>query len=305
MNSAHLAVPFLIGCEKILLITDGYSEDRKFRIFKNGTSYLLRTFDRQRTSEKEKEFRALEKMHELNVRCSRPLEMGILPDVELAYMLLTFIDGEDAGLALPKLSKSVQYRIGLEAGVELKKINSYLPPERVEPWHERKHAKHERYLKAYLSGTDRKKNDTKIIDFVSNHIFLMKDRPNAFQHDDFHVRNLIVSGESLSGVIDFNRNDWGDPIHEFLKLGHFSSEVSVPFCVGQIRGYLGDEMPDDEFWTLYSLYLAMSYFSFIAWTKHVCPNEMSNTLRILNRVLADQDDFERVVPRWYSEYSSG
>lgn len=35
----------------------------------------------------------------------------------------------------------------------------------------------------------------------------------------------------------FNRMNWGDPIHDFLKAGMFSSEVSIPFSIGQIKGY--------------------------------------------------------------------
>ncbi|EPY06294.1 hypothetical protein PAALTS15_16301 [Paenibacillus alvei TS-15] len=106
----------------------------------------------------------------------------------------------------------------------------------------------------------------------------MRHRPNLFQHDDFHVGNLIIKDNQLSGVIDFNRFDWGDPIHEFLKVGMFSSEVRIPFSIGQIRGYHKDSEPDDLFWRLYSLYLAMDK---------------------IDRVLEDHDYFRLLKPKWY------
>ncbi|MCE7792052.1 aminoglycoside phosphotransferase family protein [Salipaludibacillus sp. CUR1] len=37
----------------------------------------------------------------------------------------------------------------------------------------------------------------------------MKQRPNLFQHDDFHLGNIIVNNKKFAGVIDFNRYDWG------------------------------------------------------------------------------------------------
>lgn len=55
----------------------------------------------------------------------------------------------------------------------------------------------------------------------------------------------------------------------------------MSFSVGQIHGYFKGEEPDDGFWILYSLYLAMSIFSSVTWTKHVCPDEMPDMIRIL------------------------
>jgi len=217
-------------------------------------------------------------------------------------MVLTFIEGYDGGRTLPLLSTSEQYKIGHDAGLELKKINAYSAPAEVAPWHERKAAKHARYLKAYQNGTVKINQCDKINAFIENNIHLMKDRPNFFLHDDFHIRNLVINKGALSGVIDFGRHDWGDPIHGLLKVGMFSSEVSISFSVGQIRGYCDGSDPDDLFWKLYSLYLAMSCFSFIVWTNHVCADEMSRTMEIIERFLNDHDDFERIRPKWYSEY---
>ena len=127
----------------------------------------------------------------------------------------------------------------------------------------------------------------------------MKDRPNLFQHDDFHMGNIVVRDRKLSGVIDFNRYDWGDPIHEFLKVGMFSREISIPFSIGQIRGYHLNNEPDELFWRLYSLYLAMCVFSSVVWILKVKPEELDQMLDKINTVLKDHDYFEKLKPIWY------
>jgi aminoglycoside phosphotransferase (APT) family kinase protein len=67
------------------------------------------------------------------------------------------------------------------------------------------------------------------MEFIEKNERYIKNRPNLFQHDDFHAGNIIVKENRYAGVIDFNRYDWGDPIHEFYKLALFSREVSIPF----------------------------------------------------------------------------
>ena len=48
------------------------------------------------------------------------------------------------------------------------------------------------------------------------------------QHDDFHVGNLIVQNARLSGIIDFNRYDWGIPYMTFLNLASLALRSAFP-----------------------------------------------------------------------------
>jgi aminoglycoside phosphotransferase (APT) family kinase protein len=143
------------------------------------------------------------------------------------------------------------------------------------------------------------KQDSKIIKFIENHIELMKYRPNLIQHDDIHVGNIIVKDRQFSGIIDFNRYDWGDPVHDFLKMGMFSKGVSIPFSIGQVKGYHHSQEPDELFWKLYALYLAMSLFSSIVWVWKVVPEEKDSLLGKIALILEDQDNFDSFKPTWY------
>ncbi len=293
------SIQSLQGYRSCVPIQEGYSTDQKYLVKKYRENFLLRIFPLEEYARKSEEFAVLKMLTERDVRASQPIEIGHVPGEKQGYMLLSFIEGENASIALPRLSGRQQYQVGVEAGLELRKMHAVAAPAGAQLWDDKKFAKHSRYLGQYRAGSVRIQGDTKIIAFIDRHLYLMKDRPNLFQHDDYHVKNLIVRNGKFAGIIDFNRHDWGDPIHEFLKVGQFSSEVSTDFSVGQIQGYFSGENPPEEFWKLYSLYLAMSMFSSIIWTQHACPDEMPQMMKILERVRDDHHGFERIQPKWY------
>ncbi|MCY9549947.1 aminoglycoside phosphotransferase family protein [Lysinibacillus xylanilyticus] len=156
-----------------------------------------------------------------------------------------------------------------------------------------------KYVEAYRACPIKIDQDEKILQFIDNHMLLMENRPNIFQHDDHHPSNLIAQEGKLKGIIDFGRYDWGDPIHEFLKIGIFTRNISVPFSIGQIKGYFNGKEPSDEFWTLYSLYLAMCVFSTIVWTLKTIPEDMDNMRNKINIFLVDHQYFKNVKPSGY------
>ncbi|MDQ8735320.1 aminoglycoside phosphotransferase family protein [Paenibacillus sp. LHD-38] len=294
-------IKMLKGSSSINKINKGYSNDQKFIVEKNNRLYLLKCFDLDELANKRAEYEAIQHLEFYKVNCSRGIEIDALPNEHLGYMLLTYTNGEEAADALHSYEASVQYEIGVDAGKELAKMHQWHAPDSIAPWYDRKLAKHEKYMEQYLKGEARLKGDEQFLSFIDHHLHLMRGRPNLFQHDDFHVGNLIVEQGKLAGVIDFNRFDWGDPIHDFLKAGMFSSEVSVPFTIGQIKGYHGNEEPDEHFWTLYSLYLAMTIVSSIVWILKVRPTELAIMQQKLYRVLEDHDSFNNVIPSWYLE----
>lgn len=294
-------IPYLTGDHKLVRIHKGYSNDEKYRVsHPDGRRYLLRMFDLKHWNSKKSEFNVLQKMEKYNVKCSRPVDFGAVEPLDKGYMLLSYIEGEDAEEHIGALSEQAQYAIGKEAGEELLRMHQYTASAEVPGWFERKYKKHRQYIEQYQACGYKLREAPRIGSFIDDYIHLMKQRPNLFQHDDFHVGNLIIKDEKLAGIIDFNRYDWGDPIHEFLKTGLFSSEVSVPFAIGQIVGYHKGSHPDELFWKLYSLYLAMSIFSSIVWILRVKPEELDQMLEKLHRVVEDHHGFEEVKPGWYA-----
>jgi len=283
-------------------IMKGYSSDQKYLVIDEQHRYIVKLFDEKQLAGKQEEYDVLARLRQLGVKCSEPIALGVNERTSKGYMVLGYVEGEEAAEALPAYSSSVQYRIGLEAGEQLRCIHQIEAPNSMQSWDERKLMKHKRYMERYRSLEHRLPSDERLIAFIDEYAHLMQGRPNLLQHDDFHVSNLIVKDEQLAGIIDFNRMDWGDPIHEFLKVGFFSTTVSIPFSVGQIRGYHDNQEPTEHFWTLYSLYVAMSVISSMVWITSVKPEETEHMLKLCERVIEDHHHFEKIMPSWYAAY---
>jgi aminoglycoside phosphotransferase (APT) family kinase protein len=293
-------LPLLNEAIAIEPIHKGYSTDIKVIVhLQDNKKLLLRLFDLAVLEQKLLEYDFLKKVEGYGVKCSKTLACGKLADLNQGYMLLTFIEGTDAIEELPKLAEIEQYQIGFETGKELLKMHQFEALAGVSPWYERKTEKHRSLMIEYAELNVPFKQDSKIITFIDNHIELMKYRPNLFLHDDIHVGNIIVKDRQFSGLIDFNRYDWGDPVHDFLKMGMFSKGVSIPFSIGQVKGYHQSREPDELFWKLYALYLAMSLFSSIVWVWKVVPEEKDSLLSKIALILEDQDNFDSFKPTWY------
>lgn len=292
-------IPLISNCKEVIEINKGFSSDEKFLIhMQDGNKkLLLRVFNLEELELKKTEFAIMGRMQEYHVTCSRPISIGEVGD--RGYMITSYIEGKDAEDEISKYSAQEQYNIGIEAGKELRKMHQMSASAHISSWYSRKVEKHKNYIDAYLACEVKIKNDDKIMNFIDENIQYMKSRPNLFQHDDFHLGNIIVRDKKFAGVIDFNRYDWGDPIHEFLKIGIFSRGISIPFSIGQIRGYFNNKEPDEDFWRLYSLYLAMCVFSTVVWTLKTVPNNIDEMLEKVYMYLEDHDYFSRLKPKWY------
>jgi aminoglycoside phosphotransferase (APT) family kinase protein len=294
-------IPSMTNITDISLVTKGFSYDAKYFLYEQSEwpSYVLRTSPKDQTQQKMKEYEIITQIYEMKVKTSKPIECGTIDSLDICYMILSYVEGDDASEILPSLSYDEQYQIGIEAGKELRIMHDLAAPS-MESWYERRLSKHNRQYESYRNCGVKLPEEALIASFINQNLNLMTDRPNRFQHDDFHPSNLIVYQRSYSGVIDFNRYDWGDPYHDFLKIAYFSREVSIPFCKGQINGYFNGVVPQ-EFWKLYALYAAMIIFPTITWTLQVVPEQLDSMLARIRVVLEDHQNFEEIVPLWYRE----
>lgn len=293
-------IPELRQATRIEPVMKGYSADGKFKIFVPGQGHVLvRIYNAAEEYMKQKEYQFMESLQQLGVLCPATIGMGRL-DEKSGYMILSYIEGEDASERLPRMNEQQQWAVGMEAGAQLQLIHQLPMEQQIESWYIRKSTKHQRYVERYKLCPVVMNEDHAILKFIEDHLDWMKNRPDGFQHDDFHPGNLVVKQDQLAGVIDFNRYDQGDPVHEFLKLGLFASEISVPYSIGQIQGYFGGNEPDELFWRLYSLYTAMALVSSVVWVQQVKPEETHEMMTRIERVREDHDDFRRWIPRWYT-----
>ncbi|MCY7531833.1 aminoglycoside phosphotransferase family protein [Bacillus altitudinis] len=302
MNKTDLVqhIPLLKKAISIDQIDKGYSRDEKWVVtMSSGEKYVLRFTDQDQYDKIKTQFELLSQLRRHGVQCANPVKMGVLDETQQVYYILSFVEGQEAKEIMSQLTEEQQYAIGVSAGQDLRNMHTYPAPSHIEPWEERVVKKHLRYLAAYRESGISIEGDEKVAQFIAQHIDKVKGRPNQFQHDDFHLGNIIIKNNNYAGVIDFNNFDWGDPFHDFYKVALFSRETSEAFAAGQINGYFDGEIPAD-FWQLYSVYVAMSIFSSIMWVIKFDPGQMDEMIKRLENVLKDHDYFRQIEPHWYT-----
>ncbi len=296
MKAERMDLSLIKNAKTIRPIQKGFSTDEKVVV---DETYLIKLFPEENLPNRIEEFETARRVSVLSKKVPKVINYGRCKEAGKGYLVLTYLPGVDGEEALKRLPAADQHRIGMVAGRELKKLHALEPPADVLPWEVVKKKKSDRYLKK-LEALDVEFTikDT-LRNYIHRNVGLLKGRPNRFQHDDFHPSNILIHDRSFSGIIDFQRMDWGDPLHDLHKLGFFSKQVSVPFTRGVVDGYLQEEDNHERFWELYALYSAMHLVSAIVWCKEHTPSQVRMFLDRTYEVLDDHDHFTRTIPKWY------
>ncbi len=281
-------------------VDKGWSSDRKYRIKTvDGRYLLLRLSDIGQYHEKKKEYEIIEKYSRLGFPMSMPLEFGTCSEYKKVYILLTWVEGCDLESMLPRLSYEEQYRLGRQAGGILKKIHA-VPVDLKDRPEKTKKEKKLQQLARYEDSNLRIPGDETVIRFVKDHMDDIWRKAPVYLHGDFHPGNLIYRNDGNIGVIDFNRWEVGDPYEEFYKLESFGTEVSIPYCIGQIDAYFDDVIPAD-FWSTNAVYVAHASLFSIKWAEKFGQQDIDGMVKRARRALEDFDTFTRTVPKWYTD----
>ncbi|SFM33724.1 Predicted kinase, aminoglycoside phosphotransferase (APT) family [Gracilibacillus orientalis] len=285
------SIPMVNSAKVMEKIEKGFSRDQKYIL---DYQYLLRIFPVEEIDKRKVEYQTLKKLAEISDFVPEPIEFG------KGYMILTYLPGEDGEDALQNLTEQDQYIAGLSAGRELRKLHQLDAPQDYPSWYKVKKEKSDNYLYE-LKKLDLDQSLCSLLQhYIKDNEPIMKNRPNKFQHDDIHPSNLLINQKKFSGIIDFQRMDWGDPVHDLQKLGFFSVQVSIPFTNGVIDGYCR-EKPTQAFWELYTLYSAMHVVSALVWGKRISSVQTNLLYNYSLRVLEDHDHFSKIIPSWYGK----
>jgi aminoglycoside phosphotransferase (APT) family kinase protein len=284
--------------ENVEPVEKGWSSDRKYKVrMADGRTQLLRISDIAQYDAKLREYRVIEKYARLGFPMSMPVAFGVCNDGKSVYMLLSWVYGCDLEEMLPKLSEEEQYRLGRKAGEILRKIHSVpLEPEDVPK--QTKKEKKLTQLSRYENSDLRIPGDETALQYVKDNIDQIWQQPAVYMHGDFHPGNLIYMEDGSIGVIDFNRWEIGDPYEEFYKLESFGTEISIPYCIGQIDAYFDDDVPEG-FWKANAVYVAQASLFSIKWAEPFGQKDIDGMVRRAEAAFEDFDGFRRIVPKWY------
>ena len=278
------------------LITKGWSGDKKYCVTStDGKRYLLRVSPMEQYDKKKTEFEILQRVEALGISMCKPIEFGTCS--EGVYFLQSWIDGEDAEDAMPLLSDTQQYVYGVQAGRILSRIHTIPCPETQEDWEPRFNRKIDNKIKMYTECPIKYEGGEAFISYINANRHLLNNRPQCYQHGDYHIGNMMLDSSGKLVIIDFNRNDFGDPWEEFNRIV-WCVHASPLFASGMVNGYFDNEVPMD-FWRLLALYIANNTISSIPWAIPFGQGEVDTMLSQAKEVLRWYDNMKSPVPSWY------
>ncbi len=276
-------------------IRKGWSCDKKYCVeTADGTKYLLRITPEEKSANRPEMFLMQQKADARGVSMCRPIEFGRCD--EGVYTLYTWVDGKDAEEVIPFLSDAESYVMGLDAGRELKKIHSIPAPENQPDWETRFNAKADKKIQMYNDCPLKYDGGEAFIKYINQNRHLLKNRPQCYQHGDFHIGNMMVENGKIV-IIDFDRYDFGDPWEEFNRIV-WCAQASPCFATGIVNGYFDGEVPL-AFWKLSALYIASNTLSSLPWGIPFGEEQIAIFQKQAKDVLSWYDHMRNPVPAWY------
>lgn len=278
-------------------IDKGWSGDQKFRaVADDSQTYLLRISSIDQLDRKSREYDKMKELEQLGIPMCLPLEFGICE--EGVYSIQSWIDGEDAEEKVMSMSAEVQYRYGLEAGRILAKIHTIPAPMNAPDWETRFNAKIDRKIAMYENCTLKYENGgDAFLKYLASNRHLLSGRPQSYQHGDYHIGNMMIDHNGKLIIIDFDRDDYGDPWEEFNRIV-WCAQAAPDFASGMVDGYFVKGVPMD-FWKLLALYICSNTLSSLPWAIPFGTKEIQTMRNQAAQILEWYNGMQCVVPKWY------
>ena len=278
-------------------IEKGWSGDQKYcAVTADGTKYLLRISSIDRLERKRREYEKMSEVAQLGIPMCLPVEFGT--SEEGAYSIQSWIDGEDAEEKVMAMDVAEQYRYGLDAGRILAKIHTIPAPKDAPSWETRFNAKIDRKIAMYESCELKyESGGDAFLSYLAENRYLLRGRPQSYQHGDYHIGNMMINQDGVLTIIDFDRDDVGDPWEEFNRIV-WCAQAAPAFASGMVNGYFGGEVPM-EFWKLLALYISSNTLSSLPWAVAFGEAEITTMRNQAAQVLEWYDGMTNVVPAWY------
>jgi serine/threonine-protein kinase len=283
--------------DSIKQIDYGWSEDGKYIITMKDKKYVLRVSDIKYYEKKKYEYELMKRLYDGFKHMSVPLAFGTFDNNQYVYILVGYIEGDQAEKIVPQLTEKEQYEYGVLAGQYLKKIHEVLGPVPTVDFRKEYVRKIEQRIEEYRSLEIPNELIEKMILYVKEHLYLIDDVPAYYNHGDYHVGNLIVGEDKELYVIDFNRVKIADPLYEFNRL-LISSQFCPLLAKGQIDGYFDGEVSIEVFRRI-KFYIASVQIGTLAWAMKYSDDDVEFAYQSMKHFYETFDEFKSDIPNWY------
>ncbi|MBQ9121638.1 MAG: phosphotransferase [Clostridia bacterium] len=277
-------------------IKKGWSGDKKYpAVDSNGNQYLLRIAPQARMERRMAGFTRSRLAAQLNIPCPQPLECGVC--AEGIYTIESWIEGSDAEAVISSLPENKQYAYGLDAGRILKAIHSLPAPADAPDWEDYFSRKIDRKIAMYESCPLKYEGGEAMLHYLRHNRHLLKNRPQTYQHGDYHIGNMMVDSGGRLVIIDFDKDDYGDPWEEFNRIA-WCAQAAPYFAAGMVDGYFDCAVPS-EFWSLLALYICSNSLGSLPWAIPFGDGEIQTMQNQAADILQWYDGMNRIIPSWY------
>lgn len=277
-------------------IDKGWSGELKYCVTTaDGGKYLLRISPQERLERKAWEFDRMVEAAALGVPMCAPLEFG--RSGEGVYSIQSWIEGEDGEAAISFLDSEAQYAYGVDAGRILAKLHTIPAPADVPDWERRFNAKIDRKIAMYQNCPLKYENGDAFLHYLGENRHLLSNRPQSWQHGDYHIGNMMLDARGRLTIIDFEKSDYGDPWEEFNRIV-WCAQAAPAFAKGMVDGYFDGTVPM-KFWRLLALYISSNTLGSLPWAIPFGDREIHVIREQAAAVLQWYHNMTNVVPTWY------
>lgn len=272
-------------------IKEGYSGDEKYKLEKDGEYFLLRVGDKNRLSEKKKEYNRLKAYTDKDINTHKPIVFGTTPDK--FYSIVSWVNGTPIMDVIKEDVSKNYYQLGRKVGNELLRLHSSCPITSKINWQDIIDKKTSVFLKNYHSMNIDFACSKNAEQYILKNICFMSNRPQVVLHGDFHWNNCVVDEMGNVGIIDFSGGNIGDPWYEFGGL-LWALEYSDSFANGQIDGYFNT--PPNEFWEVFKFYVALYAFEHLMYNNGTLEDTKNRIFNASRMLKVFGEDFELELP---------
>lgn len=277
----------------------GWSEDKKYIMTdEDGQKFLIRLSDIKKKERAVRQVDIIKQVMAKGIPTQELISQGPCLNDTYYYILLSWIDADDAESKILQRTNSEQYEFGRVAGNYLKEIhNTSKTIQPKDDWDVLFNQKIDKKLKMYVESELKYENDDRLIEVVSRLREKLKPVQQVIHHGDYHLGNMLIDSNDTLHIIDFDRHDIADPWEEFNRLP-FCYDVSPHFATGLVDSYFDDKIPE-EFWEMLCLYIATNALSALPWAIPYGDVEIATMRRQTASVYKQYKHFSTVIPSWY------